>query len=259
MRHAFERGDFGDARAGPILDAGCGAGDNANWLAARGHEVVGFDISEGALAEARRRSRDVFGAAIEDAGGSAEFVRASGLDLASSAVARAAARQPGGFAVVLDSALLHCLDDASQRTYVGELAKVARRAELDQTLTCSSSATSKSIRLIFGRIDRSRRDLEAQRKRFDYAHRLEDLSSAQVTRCGGRLYLGCFSDANPDPWSNPRRISEAQIRALFDAPAWRVLDVAPVWYERPRAHAGASGMGAFTMAHWAVVERKGAL
>ena len=126
VRHAFERGDFGDARAGPILDAGCGAGDNANWLAARGHEVVGFDISEGALAEARRRSRDVFGAAIEDAGGSAEFVRASGLDLAGSAVARAAARQPGGFAVVLDSALLHCLDDASQRTYVGELAKVAR-------------------------------------------------------------------------------------------------------------------------------------
>ena len=81
---------------------------------------------------------------------------------------------------------------------------------------------------------------------------------AQVRR-GGRLLLGCFSDANPDPWSNPRRISEAQIRALFDAPAWRVLDVAPVWYERPRAHAGASGMGAFTMAHWAVVERKGAL
>jgi hypothetical protein len=34
----------------------------------------------------------------------------------------------------------------------------------DQTLKCSSSAKSKSIRLIFGRIDRSLRGLEAQRK-----------------------------------------------------------------------------------------------
>jgi len=43
-----------------------------------------------------------------------------------------------------------------------------------------------------------------------------------LLRRGGSLYAGVFSDANPDPWSNPRRMSEAQLRELFCAAnGWR--------------------------------------
>ena len=53
---------------------------------------------------------------------------------------------------------------------------------------------------------------------------------AKVVRTGGRLYVGCCSGANPDPWSNPRRLSEDHLRALFAGPAWRVESVEPAWY-----------------------------
>lgn len=109
----------------------------------------------------------------------------------------------GGFPVALDSALLHCLDDKTQRRYVGELAK--------------------------------------------------------VVRTGGRLYVGCFSDANPDPWSNPRRLSEAHLRALFAGPAWRVETIEPAWYERPWALNEGHRSGAWTMAWWCSVTRLGAM
>lgn len=40
---------------GRALDVGCGYGDNASELARRGFEVVGFDVSETAVARARER------------------------------------------------------------------------------------------------------------------------------------------------------------------------------------------------------------
>ena len=85
-----------------------------------------------------------------------------------------------------------------------------------------------------------------------------NLISTQV-RTGGRLYVGCFSDANPDPWSNPRRLSEAHLRALFAGPAWRVEAVEPAWYERPRAMNEGHRSGAWTMAWWCRICRLGAM
>jgi SAM-dependent methyltransferase len=40
---------------GPTADVGCGAGRDAAWLAAQGHDVIGIDASPALLAEARRR------------------------------------------------------------------------------------------------------------------------------------------------------------------------------------------------------------
>jgi SAM-dependent methyltransferase len=42
--------------AGPILDVGCGSGDLAIYLAQLGHQVVGIDFVEAAIAEARRKA-----------------------------------------------------------------------------------------------------------------------------------------------------------------------------------------------------------
>lgn len=50
-----ERQDLVPARA---IDMGCGSGDNAIFLAGRGSEVVGIDISGRAIARARRKAAD---------------------------------------------------------------------------------------------------------------------------------------------------------------------------------------------------------
>ncbi len=44
-----------DLPPGPVLDAACGTGRHAAYLAAGGHEVLGVDVSEAMLAHARRR------------------------------------------------------------------------------------------------------------------------------------------------------------------------------------------------------------
>lgn len=41
---------------GPVLVPGCGFGHDARWIAEQGAEVVGLDVSELALAEARERT-----------------------------------------------------------------------------------------------------------------------------------------------------------------------------------------------------------
>jgi SAM-dependent methyltransferase len=46
-------------RPGRTADIGCGSGRDAAWLSAHGFPAVGFDPSQGLLAEARRRYPDV--------------------------------------------------------------------------------------------------------------------------------------------------------------------------------------------------------
>lgn len=43
---------------GRVLDAGCGTGENALYLAAKGYEVWGVDLSPTAISKAREKARD---------------------------------------------------------------------------------------------------------------------------------------------------------------------------------------------------------
>jgi len=52
-------GEVGDLAPGTALDAGCGAGAEAVWLAARGWKVTAADISAEALAQAARHAKEV--------------------------------------------------------------------------------------------------------------------------------------------------------------------------------------------------------
>ena len=107
VRNAAQDGSFG--RASTILDCGCGAGDNANWLAARGFDVVGFDVSSSAIETAIKRSEAAaVSNAIAEANGAATFFQASATALEHAEVLRTRADEIGGFEVALDSALLHC-------------------------------------------------------------------------------------------------------------------------------------------------------
>ncbi|UGT55712.1 class I SAM-dependent methyltransferase [Nocardia asteroides] len=96
-----------DGFSGPVLDAGCGTGDNGLYLASRGLPVVGVDVAETAVAIANRRA-----AAL---GLDATFTVGDALDL-----------RPLGraFRTVLDCGLFHTFDATERRAYVASLAGV---------------------------------------------------------------------------------------------------------------------------------------
>lgn len=70
----------------------------------------------------------------------------------------------------------------------------------------------------------------------------------------GRFYIGCFSTANPDPWDNPRRISEDYLKNdLFTCrETWDVISCRECWWARPPSRGSSSG-GAFSLALWVEV------
>lgn len=92
---------------GPVLDAGCGTGENALHLGALRLSVLGVDVAETALAIAR---------ATADARGiEVEFATADAFQLA---------RLERRFATVLDCGLFHTFDGDERPRYVASLASV---------------------------------------------------------------------------------------------------------------------------------------
>ncbi|GAB2677931.1 class I SAM-dependent methyltransferase [Saccharopolyspora gloriosae] len=94
---------------GRVLDAGCGAGENAIFLAARGYAVTGVDGSPSAIEIARRRASD-HGADVTFQ--VADATRMDGV--------------PQEFDTVLDSALYHCLPEDARAAYSAALHQVTR-------------------------------------------------------------------------------------------------------------------------------------
>jgi SAM-dependent methyltransferase len=93
---------------GPLLDAGCGSGDNAVEIARRGIEVVGVDVAPTAIHQARAKA----------AGLSATFLVADALQLD---------RLGRTFPSVLDCGLFHTFDDEERPAYVDSVAAVTER------------------------------------------------------------------------------------------------------------------------------------
>ena len=112
-----------DAFAGTVLDAGCGTGEHALHLAARGLEVLGVDVAPTAIDGARRKAGDRRIAAT--------FLVADALQLE---------RLGRTFDCVLDVGLLHTLDDDERRSYVDSLASVTRPGSLVHLLCFSDTA-----------------------------------------------------------------------------------------------------------------------
>jgi SAM-dependent methyltransferase len=98
------------AFAGAVLDAGCGTGENALHVAARGLHVLGVDVAETAVSIAREKAAT--------RGIDADFVVADALHLD---------RLGREFETVLDCGLFHTFDSDERRDYVASLASVTSR------------------------------------------------------------------------------------------------------------------------------------
>lgn len=95
------------AFTGTMLDAGCGTGENALHIAARGIPVLGVDVAQTALSVARRKATD--------RGLDADFILTDALHLD---------RLDRCFDTVLDCGLFHTFDSAERHAYLAGLASV---------------------------------------------------------------------------------------------------------------------------------------
>ena len=98
-----------DLVTSPVLDAGCGTGENALFLAARGHRVIGIDFVDEAIRMARRKAAE--------RGLTAEFRVKEALTLSD---------WDQRFATVIDSGLFHVLSDEDRARYVAGLTHVTQ-------------------------------------------------------------------------------------------------------------------------------------
>jgi cyclopropane fatty-acyl-phospholipid synthase-like methyltransferase len=96
-----------DRVTGPVLDAGCGTGENALFYAARGHRVTGIDFVQEALRRARAKAAE--------RGLAVEFLAKD---------ATALGDWGERFTSAIDCGLFHCFSDDDRRRYVGGLAQV---------------------------------------------------------------------------------------------------------------------------------------
>lgn len=147
---------------GSVLDVGCGLGDNAIFLAERGHRVTGVDFSPTAIERARGRAAER-GADVEFA--VADATRLDGFD--------------GRFDTVVDSALFHCFDPGQRAAYLDALRRVCAPGGTVHMFCCVDAGEV--------RIPVPHPVTEAAlRDGFATGWRLAELSVAQYTTAFGR-------------------------------------------------------------------------
>jgi SAM-dependent methyltransferase len=93
----------------PVLDAGCGSGDHAIALAERGLHVVGIDVVEAAIEQARAKAQ----AGPPEIASRLEFIVGDGLR--PSQLGRT-------FGAVVDSGFFHLFDQDTRDRYAADLA-----------------------------------------------------------------------------------------------------------------------------------------
>ena len=115
-----EQGAF----AAPVLDAGCGLGEDALEIAARGIEVVGVDVAPTAIGHSREKAAER-GIAVTFEVGDARQLQRLGRT----------------FRTVLDCGLFHTFGDEDRAAYVASLAAVTEPGSVLHLLCVTDAAT----------------------------------------------------------------------------------------------------------------------
>ena len=166
--------------SGEVLDIGCGLGDNAIFLASRGHSVTALDGSPAAIEQARTRAAE--------AGVSVNFDVADATDLTG---------YEGRFDTAVDSALYHCLDDESRSAYAASLYR-ATRPGARRHLYCFADGNINGLIAPMGAVPESniRGTLTANGWRIDFL--------------GPTMYLGNTAGFRSGEDNFPRAVAEQQ-------------------------------------------------
>ena len=237
---AYEQGKL----RGHILDAGCGAGENCLYLAGKYgvRSVTGFDLSPDAV----QIGTDAATSMLEEQQNKKEpmpfwttprFLASSCTEVADRHSKTLLAK------IANDNGDNH--DEEDNRTTSGDQKQPLFDTIIDSGLLhCLSHEDATA-----------------------YVRQMAKL--LEPTK--GRFFIGCFSDANPDPWDNPRRISEEYLRnelfadcassknedekvSVATATNWEVVSCDECWWARPPSRGSSTG-GAFSLALWVEVRR----
>jgi SAM-dependent methyltransferase len=167
--------------SGEVLDIGCGLGDNAIYLASRGHSVTGLDGSPAAIEEARRRAAA--------AGVTVTFDVADATDLSG---------YESRFDTVVDSALYHCRDDDRRKAYTAPLHR-ATRPGARLHLSCFSEGSVNGLVAPMGHVPESniRDTLTANGWRIDFLGPTTYLGNAAGFRDAGDNFPQQLADQMP--------------------------------------------------------------
>ncbi len=158
----------------PVLDAGCGTGENALFLAASGHQVTGIDFVDEAIRIARRKAAE--------RGLTVEFQVKDAMMVED---------WDRRFATVIDSGLFHVFSDEDRIRYVAGLTHVTEPGGR-LLLLCFSDEEPGT----HGPRRVSQREIHAA---FDRAWTVEEI---RARRTGVRPHLEgiSFSDGGPKAW-----------------------------------------------------------
>ena len=189
--------------SGEVLDIGCGLGDNAIFLASRGHSVTGLDGSPTAIETARRRASEA-GVAVTFA--VADATNLTGYD--------------GRFDTVVDSALYHCLDEDGRHAYIAGLYR-ATRPGARLHLACFSDGNINGVVAPMGAISESnlRDTLTANGWRIDFLGATTYLGNTAGFRGGEDGFPEALAETMPpEVLEQMRAVSErfTKIAELLD-------------------------------------------
>ena len=197
--------------SGEVLDIGCGLGDNAIYLASRGHSVTGLDGSPAAIEEARRRAATA--GVLSPTAGSAgvTFDVADAIDLSG---------YEGRFDTVVDSALYHYLDDDGRQAYLAALYR-ATRPGARLHLSCFSDGNVNGLIAPMGHVPESnlRDNLTANGWRIDFLGPTTYLGNAAGFRSGDDAFPKAMAEQMPpEALEQMRQVTErfAKIAELLE-------------------------------------------
>ena len=163
-----------DLVTSPVLDAGCGTGENALFLAAGGHQVTGIDFVDEAIRIARRKAAE--------RGLTVEFQVKDAMTLGD---------WDKRFETVIDSGLFHVFSDEDRVRYVAGLTHVTEPGGR-LLLLCFSDEEPGT----HGPRRVSQREIRAA---FDDAWTVEEIRSRHAD-VRPELEGGSFSEGGPKVW-----------------------------------------------------------